>query len=211
MQQAHLTPVPALSLLQEPRRARKWACPWPVGLRTPAAVPRQGDAESTRTHTPTPTRTRTDAAGPSSAPTRSRWWTWVIPVRSLQNPAPPSLSFATSTAGYRRACRSSSYWAPSWSSSTLWVSSRRTVPALRKPLKWSSSLALMLFVFRSVCWGRPTYKLSVCQQKHPDSSLSTGRLQIKHTCYLWLWTKLFDLSFHKRCQRNWIKQRVPLN
>lgn len=51
-----------------------------------------------------------------------------------------------------------------------------------KPLKWSSSLRLVCFFscfffvlfFRFICWGRPPYKLSVCQQKYPDSSLSTG-------------------------------------
>lgn len=54
-------------------------------------------------------------------------------------------------------------------------------PGYWKPLNWSSSL--MLFVFRFIRCGRPPYKLPVCQQKYPDSSLSTGTLQIQHTYF----------------------------
>lgn len=137
----HLSPL-SLLLPEETLRGRKWGSPWPVGLRTPAAVPRLGGAESTHTLTPI----RTDAAGSSTAPIRSRWSMWLIPIRSLWNRVRPSLSFATSTTGYRRAFHFSSYCAPSWSSSMLPVSSRRTdFPGFWKSLR-SSSLPLMVFL-----------------------------------------------------------------
>lgn len=60
---------------------------------------------------------------------------------------------------------------------------RRDCPGFWKPLNWSSLLTLMVFVFRFICWGWPPHKLSVCQQKYSDSSLSPGTLQIKHTYF----------------------------
>lgn len=188
-------PLLSLLLLQETLRGRKWGSPWPVGPRTPVAVPRRGGAESTHTLTPI----RTDAAG-STAPTRSQWSIRLIPIRSLRNPVRvPSLSFATSTAGYRRAFHFSSCCAPSWSSSMLPVSARWTVLAFWTSLNRSSSLPLMVFVFRAICWGRHPYKLSVCQQKYPDSSLSAGMSEITETQQM---VFVFISGLNKECHRN---------
>lgn len=187
-------PLLSLLLLQETLRGRKRGSPWPAGLRTPAAAPRRGGAESTRTHTPI----RTDAAG-SIAPTRSRWPTRLIPIRSLRKPARPSLSFATSTAGCRRAFHFSSCWAPSWSSSTPPVSTRRTVPAFEHPWTGRHGFRSRCLFFRFVCWGRPPHQLSVCQQKYPDTSLSTGMSETKHNKLF-----CFDLCVNKDSfSNNW--------
>lgn len=75
----------------------------------------------------------------------------------------------------------------------------RWVLAFWTSLNRSSSLPLMVFVFRFVCWGRPPYKLSVCQQKYPDSSLSAGMSEITETQHMFF---VFIPGLNKECHRN---------
>lgn len=64
-------------------------------------------------------------------------------------------------------------------------------------------LVFLFFFGRFICWGRPPYKLSVCQQKYPDSSLSTGTLQLNHTYFTHICEpNCFHLSGHRDCHRN---------